>query len=390
MNIISTVQGGGPTPANLLLFDHLLHIFQRLTPRHRNPDLHANVINSPTGLNHNLTIPSPVSVNASTMSDRTRTGIAHGLSGLTPNVDNGVFGVLENLLENGRYRHFNHLMLTMANLTVDAEYAGLEDPDFDMIDYFQRTFEPKGFNAERLDPWLGQFHAPNLGATYGLPGGGSELIVNSEQLIDVLPEMSLRTESDGFVVTFSNGSITQCFGPCAQAERPYTHFMHANSATPVEVDVDGFDFEFSEIAFHDSMRVMITGRGHHVLQLPERQAWVVHNRRLESLRDFMDVPRAIRVRDYKPSNFTGVEVDTTMPQDIPVNFAPRGWRGGGIHGGPETHISIKESVLQFKTWDAGKHGPVPKLLTLRPINTVADFAGLLPESGDPIPLGHAS
>ena len=302
------------------------------------------------------------------MSEKTRAGLNHAFEGFITLDDMGIFSLMHDLVASRGYLVMYHLIHIMTNRTIEhTPMGGLQPYTFPD---FMATFNHGGPNAARLDSWPGQFDMPRVDNSLRLPDGGAELVVCSGQIVDVLPGMSLRTETGGTIETFTHGTISQCYGACGQKGTEYRRTMHADSATGLGLDAEGLYFEFSEVVFHDAMRVRFTGDSDYVLKLPAKKAWVAEDRSVGRFEDFRHVPWVGKGGDLEGEDRECGEVGPERRSD------------GRLEGRSTENVREKTSILQFRRWDMKADGPLLPCLGPRPINTVADFAKLLFELHD--------
>ena len=296
------------------------------------------------------------------MSDKTRIGLVNSAAGLHLRDNGGIFDLFYVILTHKDYPLFSSIMHTVTNRTIDLSQTGSWQES--RLYHFLAIFGRGSNNTRRLNNWPGKFPMPPVGTFLRLPDGAPELVVRSGQVVDVLPGMSLRTETGGTIETLSGGAISQCYGICGQNGRTHERYMHAQSATGVGASVEGFEFEFSEIVFRDAMRVVFTGDAEYVLKLPAKKAWVVENRIVRPSEDILTVPWVGKGGDFESGDREcGVARITEFS-------------GEGSEKGADG-TSGRSSILQFRRWDQRLDGPFLECLGPRPINTVADYGALL-------------
>ena len=310
-----------------------------------------------TAFQFDLLPPQIVNVNPSTLSWGTRKALSYSLRDEAPDhvpifANKGLASLFKDLQTFPNGSTLTHKLLhEIGGLDIDHRIPT------EIMKAFLATFDSYGINHARTQSWVGQQRMPGIANTLQTRAGGSELVIQSGQIIAVPAGSRIRTELHATFQTWASGTIAQCTGGC-------WHFMdHEAPATWMQLkDGDtkplpiGPATEFLELYFPDPMRIVIVTDRSYLLRLPSNAAYeigkngFVPSERINGAA-WKSLPPVSKVMDWR----------TVCQKAREYEGEPQGWDEGACE---------VPTILEFQELAHPGEASLP----LRPLTTVWDFA----------------
>ena len=223
------------------------------------------------------------------------------------------------------------------------------------LEDFIFSFELGQQNGVRDQPWDGQHAAPRQGEAARLRTGGSELVVQTGQIVDMPAGGKIRIEMDATLEAWGEGTVVQCINTCTNKSVQWTQTMKDGDMNYFYI---GPETEFLEIKFSNAMRIIVQTDRDYVLY-PPRDATLV-----------------AEMRHFLPNE----KINTEAWKKLPLPPMQEGVKSCEKRREYEGQLSERDdsycqspTILRFRNWQLMGDGPIPEALPPRPLTTVSDF-----------------